>query len=186
MVRKPCEKCANQSNKVIFCHKLNKLPLVFSSSEFQNAIVSDNSDVVDLTATINETFDKILLQRLLPSDISESQVGMYAACYKIGVLMTLFTTAFRLGIEPYFFKHFNSIKPQYHYARILEAFVALGTSMLLVVIVGADFIKQILIFTSFWTSEHFSKPPTSMKPKRQIAIKPKIHSIFLRLNVFST
>ena len=55
-----------------------------------------------LAFTINETFDKILLQRLLPSDISESQVGMYAACYKIGVLMTLFTTAFRLGIEPYF------------------------------------------------------------------------------------
>lgn len=101
--------------------------------------------------TINETFDKILLQRLLPSDISESQVGMYAACYKIGVLMTLFTTAFRLGIEPYFFKHFNSIKPQYHYARILEAFVALGTSMLLVVIVGADFIKQILISdAAYW------------------------------------
>ena len=57
---------------------------------------------IGLAFTINETFDKILLQRLLPSDISESQVGMYAACYKIGVLMTLFTTAFRLGIEPYF------------------------------------------------------------------------------------
>ncbi len=104
-----------------------------------------------LAFTVNETFDKILLQRLLPESISESQVGMYAACYKIGVFMTLFTTAFRLGIEPYFFKHFNTIKPQYHYARILEAFVALGTSMLLMVVVGADFIKQILISdASYW------------------------------------
>ena len=54
-----------------------------------------------LAFTINETFDKILLDFLLPESIAKAQIGMYAACYKLAIFMTLFSTAYKLAIEPF-------------------------------------------------------------------------------------
>ena len=101
--------------------------------------------------SINEVFDRILLDRLLPEDIAETEVGMYSACYKLALFMTLFATAFRLGIEPYFFSHAKSENPQKNYAKILELFVAFGSVILLTVVVFADIIKPIIIRDSdYW------------------------------------
>ncbi|MFD1062527.1 oligosaccharide flippase family protein [Winogradskyella litorisediminis] len=101
--------------------------------------------IAGVAYSINETFDRILLKELLPSDISEVQIGMYSACYKIALFMTLFATAFRLGIEPYFFSHSKTANPQKNYAKILEFFVAFGSVILLAVVVFSDFIKPIII-----------------------------------------
>jgi hypothetical protein len=43
---------------------------------------------------INEQFDKIL-SKLLPADIAEAEVGVYSACYKLGLFMVLYRTHFR-------------------------------------------------------------------------------------------
>lgn len=101
--------------------------------------------VAGVAFSINETFDRILLDRLLPETIAETQVGMYSACYKLALFMTLFATAFRLGIEPYFFSHATTENPQRNYALILEYFVALGSIILLVVVVFADILKPFII-----------------------------------------
>ncbi|SDB62275.1 Membrane protein involved in the export of O-antigen and teichoic acid [Flavobacteriaceae bacterium MAR_2010_188] len=101
--------------------------------------------IAGVAFSINETFDRILLDRLLPEDIAETQVGMYSACYKLALFMTLFGTAFRLGIEPYFFSHAKTSNPQKNYALILEYFVALGSIILLSVVVFADVLKPYII-----------------------------------------
>ncbi len=98
-----------------------------------------------LAYSINETFDKILLDFMLPESIAKSQVGMYAACYKLALFMTLFSTAYKLGIEPFFFKEAQEKSPQKTYALILEVFVILGCSLLLMVVVFADVLKLIFI-----------------------------------------
>ena len=101
--------------------------------------------------SINETFDRILLKELLPENIADTQIGMYSACYKLAVFMTLFATAYRLGIEPFFFSHVNSINPQKNYARILEFFVATGSVILLTVVVFADFLKPFIVRSeAYW------------------------------------
>ncbi|MCL6266715.1 lipopolysaccharide biosynthesis protein [Flagellimonas myxillae] len=91
--------------------------------------------VAGVAFTINEVFDKILLTELLPPDIAEIEVGKYAACYKLALFMTLFGTAFRMGVEPFFFSHANSEKPQKTYAQITNYFVILGSVILLTVVV---------------------------------------------------
>ena len=101
--------------------------------------------IAGLAFSINETFDRILLDRLLPENIAETQIGMYSACYKLALFMTLFATAYRLGIEPFFFSHAKSINPQKNYARVLEFFVAFGSVILLIVVVFADLLKPIII-----------------------------------------
>ena len=98
-----------------------------------------------LAYSINETFDKILLDFILPESIAKNQIGMYAACYKLALFMTLFSTAYKLGIEPFFFKEAQEISPQRIYALILEVFVILGCSLFLTVIVFADLLKIIFI-----------------------------------------
>jgi hypothetical protein len=45
-----------------------------------------------------------LLSKLLPADIAEAEVGVYS-CYKLGLFMVLYRTAYTLGIEPFFFSH---------------------------------------------------------------------------------
>ncbi|WP_299883769.1 oligosaccharide flippase family protein [uncultured Lacinutrix sp.] len=101
--------------------------------------------IAGVAYSINETFDRILLKELLPANIADDQIGMYSACYKLALFMTLFATAFRLGIEPYFFSHSKSENPQKNYAKILEFFVAFGSVILLGVVVFADVLKPYII-----------------------------------------
>ncbi len=108
--------------------------------------------IAGLAYTINETFNRILLDSSLSTAVDpEREVGMFSACYKLALFMTLFATAFRLGIEPYFFSHAKSENPQKNYARILEYFVVFGAVILLAVTVFSDLIKVVIIRDeAFW------------------------------------
>lgn len=106
--------------------------------------------VAGLAFSINETLDKILLNYLLPENISEAQVGIYGACYKLSVFMTLFATAFRLGVEPFFFSHAESKNPKKAYALITKYFSILGLLILLTVIVFIDYLKLIIRGEEFY------------------------------------
>ena len=59
--------------------------------------------------------------------------------------MTLFATAYRLGIEPFFFSNVNDKEAKTNYAKILEFFVIFGALILLIVVVFVDLIKLIII-----------------------------------------
>lgn len=101
--------------------------------------------IAGIAFSINEAFDKILLAYLLPEDIAKTEVGVYAACYKLGVFMTLFATAFRLGIEPFFFTHAKEKNAKETYALITKYFSILGCIIFLFVMVYVDFFKELLI-----------------------------------------
>ncbi|GAA0714533.1 hypothetical protein GCM10009430_07870 [Aquimarina litoralis] len=101
--------------------------------------------------SINETFDRILLDILLPEDVAEHMVGVYSACYKLALFMTLFATAFRLGIEPFFFNYAANKNAPETYARITKYFVILGSFIFLFVIVFVHILKiTFLRDSSYW------------------------------------
>ncbi|GGG30500.1 oligosaccharide flippase family protein [Christiangramia forsetii] len=101
--------------------------------------------IAGIAFSINEVFDRIMLDYLLPEDIARSEIGAYSACYKLALFMTLFATAFRLGIEPFFFSHAESKNAAQTYAQITNYFVVFGSLILVGVIVFVDFLKLILI-----------------------------------------
>lgn len=101
--------------------------------------------VAGIAFTINEVFNRIMLDELLPEAIAKSEVGKYAACLKLALFMTLFATAFRMGIEPFFFSHAKTEHPQKAYAQITNYFVVLGSIILLAVVVFADVLKLLLV-----------------------------------------
>lgn len=106
-----------------------------------------------LAFAINEHFDKILLGKLLPKNIAKAEVGAYAACYKIGLFMVLFRTAYTLGIEPFFFSHSADKDAPKTYATVTKYFVILGSFMSLAIIVFSDILKILLLDNrSYWVA----------------------------------
>ncbi|MDB5231324.1 MAG: polysaccharide biosynthesis protein [Chitinophagaceae bacterium] len=91
--------------------------------------------IAGLGGMINETFDRIMLARWLPGshDHVVEQVGIYNACYKLSILISLFIQAFRMGAEPFFFKQAEGKNAQYTYARVMKFFVITICLMFLVV-----------------------------------------------------
>ena len=107
--------------------------------------------IAGLAFVVNEVFDKILLSWLLPTDVAASELGQYAACYKLSVFMTLYATAFRLGIEPFFFSQIKAKNPQNAYALVTYYFVLIGSVLLLGVMAWAHPLKELLIRNSdYW------------------------------------
>ena len=95
-----------------------------------------------LAYSVNESFDKILLDYF---DVEKSQIGMYAACYKLALFISLFSTAFKLGIEPFIFSHAKNNSAEKTYALILEIFVIIGSFILVTIVVFIDVLKVIFI-----------------------------------------
>ncbi len=91
--------------------------------------------IAGMGGMINETFDRLMLKWWLPGDANfkEEQVGIYSACYKLAILISLFIQAFRMGAEPFFFKQAEGLNPQRTYARVMKFFVITVSVMFLVV-----------------------------------------------------
>lgn len=90
--------------------------------------------VAGLGGMINETFDRLMLGWWLPQSYDfDEQRGIYNACYKLSILITLFIQAFRMGAEPFFFKLAKDENPQKTYARVMKFFVIIISLMFLVV-----------------------------------------------------
>ncbi|MEL1241485.1 lipopolysaccharide biosynthesis protein [Flavobacterium flavipallidum] len=109
--------------------------------------------VAGIAFAINEQFDKILLSKLLPKSIADDEVGVYSACYKLGLFMVLYRTAYTLGIEPFFFSHAKNENAPQTYAMVTKYFVIFGSFIMLSVIVFADVFKFIMIRDdSYWVA----------------------------------
>lgn len=80
--------------------------------------------IAGFAGTVNEVLDRQLLKYLLSSveDYNLSQMGIYAACYKLAMLMTLFTQAFNYAAEPFFFSNSNRADAKQIYAQVAQAF----------------------------------------------------------------
>lgn len=90
---------------------------------------------------INENLDKLLIQNLIDKESN----GVYAACYKMGVFMTLYITAFRLGAEPFFFKHAHTENATSKYSKIMTWFVIFGCVFMVFITVYIDLLASIII-----------------------------------------
>jgi len=101
---------------------------------------------------INETFDRIMLARRLPlpQDQASYQVGIYAACYKLSLLISLFVQAFRMGAEPFFFSQSSEDNAPRTYARVMKFFVITICLMFLFVALYIDVWKYFVKDQNMW------------------------------------
>ncbi len=97
-----------------------------------------------LAYVTNEMVDRLLLEYLLPADTATAQVGIYSACYKIAIFMSLFIQAFRFGAEPFFFAHAKKTDAKELYAMVMRCFTAFTGFIFLAVCVFIDIIKNFI------------------------------------------
>lgn len=97
--------------------------------------------VAGLAGTINEALDKQLLKYLLPPDIALAHVGIYGACYKISIMMTIFIQAFRFAAEPFFFAQSTNKDAPGLYALIMKYFVVICLLIFLGIMLFIDVVQ---------------------------------------------
>jgi O-antigen/teichoic acid export membrane protein len=101
--------------------------------------------IAGLAGMINETFDRVLIPYLTEDKSSAmAQLGIYGACYKLSILMTLFIQTFRYAAEPFFFSHSTKENPQKTYADVMHYFVIVCAFIFLGIMLFMDIIKILL------------------------------------------
>lgn len=104
--------------------------------------------IAGFAGIINETLDRILLKHLLYDGstqvslkIAEAQVGIYSACYKLAMLVTILLQAYRYAAEPFFFAQLKNQDKNKVYAKVMNVFIAMVCLVFLVVSLNIDFFK---------------------------------------------
>lgn len=105
-----------------------------------------------LAGMLNETLDRIMLKFRWAGSTEQAlwQVGIYGAVYKLSILMSLFTQAFRMGAEPYFLGSGHSSQEEDpsdasprspRYGEVFWYYSLAGWGIFLGVMLGLDWIK---------------------------------------------
>ncbi|MGI4873631.1 MAG: lipopolysaccharide biosynthesis protein [Janthinobacterium lividum] len=113
--------------------------------------------LMGMAAMVNEMLDRILLPAWLPDNfypgLSQlAAVGVYGACYKLSIFMTLIIQAFRYAAEPFFFSQSTEKNSPATFALVLKwftlccAFIFVGISLNLSWI-GPFFLKRPVYLT---------------------------------------
>ena len=109
--------------------------------------------IAGFAGMINETFDRIMLQWWAPVasvEAAKGEVGIYSACYKLAMLITLAVQAFKMGAEPFFFSQSADKNAPKLYARIMKFFVITLCFMFLTVALYLDVWKQFIRNPEMW------------------------------------
>lgn len=102
-----------------------------------------------LAGMTNEMFSRWTLVWWLPKNFYPGQsslwaLGVFAACYKYAMFMSLTIQAFRFAAEPFFFSHAQERNSPELFARINHLFIAVCSFILLAVTINMDFLKYML------------------------------------------
>jgi len=95
--------------------------------------------IAGLLGAMNENIDRNLIPRLWKdgndwngkSYQALQMNGIYAACYKLGMFISLATQAFRYAVEPLFFKKSAETEDKNHLAEIFHAYLAITLAMMI-------------------------------------------------------
>lgn len=114
--------------------------------------------ISSIAIIVNESADKILLKWMLVGDLgvieSTRQVGIYGACYKLSIIISLFIQAFRYAAEPFFFNQEKEKGANESYAKIMKYFVIVCSFIFLSVMLYIDILKYFLADESYWAGLH--------------------------------
>ena len=110
--------------------------------------------IFGLAGIVNETIDRIMLKRILLETYTlketMSEIGVYGACYKISIIITLFIQAFRYAAEPFFFAQEKEKNAKETYAKVMTYFVIVCAIIFLGVMLFIDVIKYFIPNEEYW------------------------------------
>jgi O-antigen/teichoic acid export membrane protein len=112
--------------------------------------------ITGLAGMTNEMFSRVTLEWWLPENFyagqsSDYALGIFGACYKFGMLMSLTVTAFRYAAEPFFFSNASDKNSPELFAKVNHYFIIACCVVLLGVGINLDILKQFFLTNeAYW------------------------------------
>lgn len=136
----------------------NFVTLLLLSKQFASIKLKFNNDllkqmlkytwpliILGLAGMVNETLDRLILKQLmLNKDEAQIAQGIYSACYKVAILMTIFIQAFRFAAEPFFFNQAKEKDSKKTYALVMKYFVIFCSFLFLATMMNMEWIKYLI------------------------------------------
>ncbi len=102
--------------------------------------------ILGFAGIANEVFDRAIMDQWLPGSEAENktQLGIYNACYKLGMILNIAVAAFRMGAEPFFFRNADKTDAKPLYAATLKYFVIFSLLIFLGVLFYLNIFKRFI------------------------------------------
>lgn len=139
--------------------------------------------VAGLAGIANETLDRILIKWVLwPIEGEQetmTQLGIYGANYKMGILIMLFLSALRYAAEPFYFSLEKEKNARQIFADVMKWVVIILTIILLTVVLNIEAFKYFISREEYWQGLHIV--PIILFAYVALGIYQN-HSIWFKLN----
>ncbi len=101
--------------------------------------------ILGIAGIFNQTADKILFPFLFEDkEMANTQLGIYGACFKIAVVLVMFTQAFRYAYEPFIFAKNKDDDSKKSYSEAMKYFIIFALLIFLAVMFYIDIFKHIV------------------------------------------
>ena len=102
--------------------------------------------IVGFAGIVNEMLSRTMMKYLLTGTQPENmtQLGIFGANYKLAMLITLFTQAYRYAAEPFFFRHAADQDALLTQANVTKWFTIASTAGMLGILLFLDVVKYFL------------------------------------------
>lgn len=101
--------------------------------------------VLGVAGIMNQTLDKIIFPFLIEDpELAKSELGIYSACFKISMVMMMFTQAFRYAYEPFIFAQHKDKNSKEAYADAMKFFIIFSLLIFLGMVFYLDIFKYII------------------------------------------
>ncbi len=105
--------------------------------------------VLGVAGIMNQTLDRILFPYLYTGADAKAQLGIYGACFKVAMVMMMFTQAFRYAYEPFVFAKHKDRQSVEAYADAMKYYIIFSYLILLGVIFYLDIFRYI-VSSAYW------------------------------------
>lgn len=106
--------------------------------------------ILGVAGIMNQTVDKIIFPYIYPDPAEGMRLlGIYGACFKIAMVMMMFTQAFRFAYEPFVFAQHKDSKSKEAYSDAMKFFVIFSLLIFLGMVFYLDILKRV-IAPSYW------------------------------------
>ena len=105
--------------------------------------------VLGVAGIMNQTLDRILFPYLYTGEDAQAQLGIYGACFKVAMVMMMFTQAFRYAYEPFVFAKHKDRLSVVAYADAMKYYIIFSYLILLGVIFYLDIFRYI-VSSAYW------------------------------------
>ena len=105
--------------------------------------------VLGVCGIMNQTLDRIVFPFFYTGTDAQTQLGIYGACFKVAMVMMMFTQAFRYAYEPFVFAKHKDRQSVAAYADAMKYYIIFSYLIMLGMVFYLDLLKFI-IAPAYW------------------------------------